>query len=582
MTGVAHEPNGDNRMKVKHITACLLILAVAACGQKGVIDPPATSDASDATDALGAEVVCGQVTDTACCRNGVLTVDPCVIDGQITCLNGGFPCNMMGGKNSECAQKCGADVQGDTSDAPDTVDSDPQPYAPVAATLPVQTTGCDATFAFTPMPSGDRPSSLAPCYVGATWMGGTHLPCLPWEWCDKGMSGGPIGPIDELPVTGSLTCKRPCETTDGPCPAGTNCQSLEVMDGDVTLQKSVCSGTTGGPWPNYSKGGAYPAEGGLSCWAPLATLGTYVAASHLARVGPHVYVLTAQAGVFADGAYHADARLWHAPLQVPSEATMTVVFDQLTNAPEWTGLGASADHLIAFQRKVPTLGQPPSGSPWLVLAGQPDSAGAVTLTLTGLEIPMPQEPGRALPGSTHACVARLDGVNPLLSCVQFDPQGVPHVADHALNVPAKLLSNIACYNAQINQTSDAPLRSMAVGGGRIAIVTGSCAPPAPAYLYVAPFDEQTDSVTGVWQIWTLPVPLGMFGPLQLYKDTLLASDWTTRLTAQGPGMWYASTLRPKTNLAVAHISDDVVIGISSDTSGSGLQPTSLWANRVLW
>ncbi len=569
-------------MQIRCLTACLLVVATAACGQKVVADQPALADTTDA-DSLDAEVFCSQVTDTACCLQGAVSYDmPCVVDGKIICPNGGFSCNMMGGEDSECARTCGADVQGDGSDAPDAVDSGPQPYAPVAATLPVQTTGCDATFALTPMPSDGRPSSLAPCFVGTNEANGKNLPCLPWEWCDKGFLGGPFQPPEKLTVTGSLTCMRPCEASDGPCPTGTSCQPHEVDGGDLIGNQQICGGTTGGPWPTYSQGGQYPAEGGLSCWAPLGTLGAYVDALHVARVGPHVYVLTAQAGISADATYHSDVRLWHAPLQAPSDATMTVVFDQLTTGPEWTGLGASADRLIAFQRKVPTLGTPPSGSPWLVLAGQPDAAGTVTLAPTGLEIPMPQEPGRALPGSTHACVARLDGVNPVLSCVQFDPQGVPHVADHALNAPAKLLSNVACYNAQLTQTSDAPLRSMAVGGGRIAIVTGPCKSPDQAHLYVASFNETTDSVTGVWQIWTLPVPLGMFAPIVLYKDTLLASGWTTRLTAQGPGTWYASTLSAQPYLEIAHIADDVVIGVSTDLSGAGLMPASLWANRVLW
>ncbi len=49
---------------------------------------------------------CTQVTDEACCVNGVLSGAPCMRDGALVCLSGGFPCNEMGYPNSECAQKC--------------------------------------------------------------------------------------------------------------------------------------------------------------------------------------------------------------------------------------------------------------------------------------------------------------------------------------------------------------------------------------------------------------------------------------------------------------------------------------------
>ena len=120
-------------MKLVHIKACLVLLTAAACGTKAVTDQPVASDAGDATDTFDAtaDVTCYPVSDTACCLNGVLSGNPCVLDGKVTCPGGGVACSTMGGSNS-CTVKCGADLADDTADVPDVADTaDVQEVGPV-------------------------------------------------------------------------------------------------------------------------------------------------------------------------------------------------------------------------------------------------------------------------------------------------------------------------------------------------------------------------------------------------------------------------------------------------------------------
>ena len=473
------------------------------------------------------------------------------------------------------------DAGGPDAGSADAVDAG---YPSIAATLAVHATACDLGFVAQPMPWTARPASDATCYLPVSQevpQNGTWLPCPPWEWCDKGFDAPPFSP-PPYKLTGSLHCKRTCETTDTACPPATTCEPYQLQDGDMWETKHVCSGNAPGSWPKYPLGGAYPAEGGLACWTPMATLATYVSGVHLARVGAHVYVLTANSFVFPAGKYHSDARLWHAPLQAPSEATMTVVFDQPDTAPEWTALAASDGRLVAFQRKTPTLGQPPAGSPWLVLAGTPDANGNVTLQPTGVQVPMPIERAHVVPGTSHACVARLDGVQPVLTCVRFDAQDLAHADEHPLQVPAQVLANVKCLNQQVAHLTDAPLRSIAVGGGRIALLTQGCQPQDPAVLQWAPFDVATDERTGPWQALVLPVPLSTFTSLLLYGDTLVAVGWSTRWTKQGLGDWQATTLLTQPGIVKQIIADDLILAVRSPNSGPGLVPASLTVNRILW
>ena len=554
-----------------------LVIWLAACSQ------PVTAPVDSASD-VAVEVVdtvddtgCVYWTDTACCLNGAVYYTTCfgTDNGKLTCPGGGFACNMMGGASSQCAKTCGGDaVQPDVPDTVDTQGGTPTPYPAVAATLPVQLTNCDATFAFKSLAPELRPASQAPCFEPKL-APGAALTCLPWEWCDKEMHLEPFHPLSEATYSGSLQCMRPCEAKDGPCPDSTTCGPFSFVDGDVGMTIQVCSGSSGGPWPSYNKTIA-PAEGGLGCWAQLAQLEVYVDATYVARVGPHVYALTVQAGIFGAEGYTSQARLWHAPLAAPSDATMTVVLDQPQTANEWTGLGAAGDRLVAFARKTPGMAM---DTVWQTFSGVPQPSGAIELQPTPAELIL-TEPARVVPGTSDACVVSLQNGVPFMQCLRFTAQGAAQLLIPALKLPPDLLSRQACMKLKFNDAGYTLLRGMAVGGGRIAILMPPCETTDKALLSLASFNDTTDSV-GAWQTWQLPVAVG--GSPLLYKDTLLAAGWTARLDAAGAHAWLPSTMPHRSYLSPVVMADDVVVAFQPvSPTGPGLQTAQLWVNRVLW
>ena len=469
-----------------------------------------------------------------------------------------------------------ADATSTDAAATDT-DSTPVPYPAVPATLPVQLTGCDASFAFQMLAPDTRPASRAPCYDPQLPLG-AGLGCLPWEWCDKELHLELGQPWSEATYGGSLQCMRPCEAKDAGCPEGTTCGPFNYVDGDVGLTLQVCTGGAAGEgatWPSYTKTSA-PAEGRLGCWAPLAQLKVYVDATYLARVGPHVYAMTATSGLFGESGYSSQARLWHAPLAAPSEATMTVVLDQPEKGPEWTGLGAASGRLVAFARQTAGV---TTKTTWQVFAGTPDSSGAVALQPTGAALPL-SEPAHVVPGTGDACVVSYGGGAPVLQCVHISPQGEAQILLPTWTVPPEALARQTCLQKKFNDAGYSLVRGVAVGGGRLAMLMPACDATDQPLLSLAPFNETTQNV-GAWQTWHLP--LAVVGTPLVYNDTLLVGAWSARLDATGPHQWLASTLSHRAYLTPQLLADDVVVAFQPvSPSGPGLQEAQVWVNRVLW
>ena len=98
---------------------CLVLLGCHAKSGSSAPDAVVVADAQLAevvADSVPAGTACNSVTDTACCVDGKLQGQPCVLasaPGKIICPAGGFPCNMMYGNTSECGYKCiGPDGRG--------------------------------------------------------------------------------------------------------------------------------------------------------------------------------------------------------------------------------------------------------------------------------------------------------------------------------------------------------------------------------------------------------------------------------------------------------------------------------------
>ncbi|MBI5609742.1 MAG: hypothetical protein HY902_12790 [Deltaproteobacteria bacterium] len=463
------------------------------------------------------------------------------------------------------------------------------PYPAVAATASLAMGSCSHEFKYKPLPWQTRPSSYATCYVAKSpkFGDGTSYPCLPWEFCDFGVSAGPTESPAQWRTTGSFRCLRTCTTSDPACPAPTSCGTTTVTSSDVVVSLKTCSADPNAKVPASSLDGAKPAEGGLDCWRALGTV-PVAGQVFAAAVWPHVYVLDRQKVSQAVGSPTL-AKLWYTTLTQSGAADFTALPGALPATTGWLAVGRAKDRLVAWRRPEDL----PVG-PLTLYTGIPKSNGDVQLAASATTSESANADVFSVPGSERGCAVWRQGAALHLACALWASDSTASVDVHTLPLPGQALADLSCIERGSTPYEHFGALTLAMGGGRIAMVLPRCG-LAQTNLYVADFDEGTATASGNWHAATLPVSwasdpskparTALLTRGIIYRNSWLSGGLTAHLGASGAADFYAATGRGAQGqygqLAVTR-ADDLVLEIRPDEVAPALNPARLWINRVLW